>query len=87
VGIENVSTKENIQIIPNPNNGIFNLKFAENISSLDISISNISGKVVYKSCSKNINDLQIDLSGKSAGIYFVRLIFDNKVQTEKLIIK
>jgi hypothetical protein len=73
--------------MPNPNNGQFNLKFDRMIPSIDITISDITGKVVYQKNAKNTATMQIDLSEKSSGIYFIRMMFEDKVQTQKLIIK
>ncbi len=87
VGIQTISSNEAVHIMPNPNNGQFNLKFDRMIPSIDITISDITGKVVYQKNAKNTATMQIDLSEKSSGIYFIRMMFEDKVQTQKLIIK
>ncbi|MCF6366561.1 MAG: T9SS type A sorting domain-containing protein [Bacteroidales bacterium] len=82
VGIENL-TENNIKLYPNPTTGILNVNSDE---PLLITIFDISGKQIY--ASKQPNRLfEIDLSNNSKGLYFINIIKNNKVLTEKIILK
>ncbi|MDB9775224.1 GEVED domain-containing protein [Vicingaceae bacterium] len=90
VGINDV-VKNNaiISFYPNPNDGQFKLQI-ENVTALNstIEVVNINGQIVY---SENLNingSLSKDINlNVERGLYFVRLINDNGVKVEKLIIK
>jgi hypothetical protein len=74
------SIKENeevvsISIYPNPNNGKFQLKLI-NQKSVTLEITDILGNTILKSEIKN-ETTDVDLSGQSNGIYFVKT-FDSK---------
>lgn len=68
----NVDLSNKITIYPNPSNGIYNFKFANEYKLTDytIEIRNITGKIQDISPS----DSQVDLSSLPKGIYFIRLV-------------
>jgi len=82
VGISDI-VEAGISISPNPSNGIFKI---ETKSNFDVSISDISGKVV-KQLTINSHIQTIDLSNQSSGIYFVKFTNDTTVKTAKIIIE
>jgi len=71
-----------VSIYPNPTNGIINLTGF--FQPVWLKISDITGKTIFTS---DYFPSQIDLSGQSKGIYFVKIISENKVYTQKLIIQ
>jgi len=75
---QGVSVAENIKatIYPNPNNGSFILSYdLQKETTIDVFVTDISGKLVYKIGLDELNNLQtIDLSNVQNGIYFVQLI-------------
>jgi hypothetical protein len=83
-GITQIQQNQKIQIIPNPNNGQFNIKLL-NYTSIDkISIIDCIGREVFSfSPQAQINN--IDLSQLSIGIYYLRNTGDE--QTIKIIIQ
>jgi len=75
------------QIFPNPSkDGIFQI---ENISinKTEISIYDVNSKLLYKTYISGKEIKQIDLSDKTKGVYFVRLLNEKLDSTEKLIIE
>lgn len=82
VGIEALES-ENIKIFPNPTNSIFKVVSEEPVF---IQLFDISGKQIFSSNKSNTN-FEIDLSNKSKGLYFINIIKNNKVFTEKIILK
>lgn len=64
-------TRNEISIYPNPSNGIFNLDCGE-FSSGEIVITDVMGKIVYRSTIINVHS-QIELKGNASGIYFYQI--------------
>jgi len=71
VGIEEQNT-ESIAIYPNPTTGIFNISFGKVNSEVVYTISSLEGKIV-KTGKTSLNNLSIDLSKESKGVYFIRV--------------
>ena len=76
--------KSTIDVYPNPSDDIINIKI-ENINNPTVEIYNISGKLVF---SKELNSKfeKIDISGLSAGLYFMKVRQENNARVEKLIV-
>jgi hypothetical protein len=77
---------ENIAIYPNPTEGIFNVSVGE-ITPKTILVYDLIGKIV---CTKtefqnNQSTISLDLSNASNGIYFVKIISENKNVTRRII--
>ncbi len=81
----------NMNVIPNPNNGVFELNIQNNEADTDakLIIFNVMGQNVY---SQNIalqtgESVQaIRLDNISNGVYFVRLLFNNNVLESKIVV-
>ena len=83
----NITEKDkiNFDIIPNPNNGVFNIIFEKTMNGLSkINIYDIGGKIIYN---KDItsNDNKINLSNIEKGIYLIT-VENNLHKTVKRII-
>ena len=72
-------------IYPNPSNGVFNIITTSNSNS-EITISDVSGKVVYNN-NTNLNNVSVDLSEINKGIYIVKVTNETGVKVERIIIK
>ena len=73
------NTIENqIQISPNPNNGIFSIILPNIIIETQIEIYNTLGERIY-STQINTDKFEMDLSNKPKGIYFYHLQNDKKI--------
>ena len=69
------NSSETIIVNPNPNNGQFLLK---NIDAYDlIEIYDLTGRLIFQTISNNIYE-SVDLTGKSKGVYFYRVIAEKK---------
>ena len=78
-----------IKLYPNPTDGQVNL-LSENISDkLEIYIYSESGRCVfvrqYTPVGNKISE-KLDLSGYPPGIYFIKVLYDNQIRTNKLIL-
>lgn len=76
-------------IFPNPAKDVVYLKFDRTqIDQLNIFIYNIQGKLVLNSAEAVHNDkMELDISGLTAGIYFITAKNDKHIWNQKLIVK
>ena len=77
---------ESIGIYPNPTKGIFNVSMGTLIPKT-ILVYDLIGKIV---CSKsefqnNQSSILLDLSNVSTGVYFVKIVSENKTVTKRII--
>ena len=78
-----VSTENKLSIYPNPARGVINLTLTGDASKVtSVEIVDLTGKLVYSS--KHYQPI-INLSNKSAGIYFVRVHLNSKITTTKVV--
>ncbi|OFX48111.1 MAG: hypothetical protein A2X13_03005 [Bacteroidetes bacterium GWC2_33_15] len=88
--VNELSLNNNINIYPNPSNGIFIISIEiDNISYGSIDIYNSTGSKVYIKNLQNNTDFvhTIDLSTMPKGMYFVKIIVNEKSFTNELIIE
>ncbi|MCK4663839.1 MAG: T9SS type A sorting domain-containing protein [Bacteroidales bacterium] len=83
VSITDVSPIEFSNIYPNPSSGIFNIVI-NNQENTIIEIINISGQIIKKVQGTHIFNL--NLSYLKKGIYFVKILNNNKFEVKKIII-
>jgi hypothetical protein len=76
--------KEPFKIFPNPSEGIFTLELNEDFEQTDVIVVDVLGKTVF-SGKKLQASTQIDLSDYPAGMYFIKLVKDDRCKTEKII--
>lgn len=72
-----------ITISPNPNNGIFNIALPTVKDEIQVSIYNLSGQQIKNITLKDKGI--IDISKQPNGVYFVKVIHQHKVITQKII--
>lgn len=75
-----------LQIFPNPTNGIITVRKGTNNIS-DVWITDLLGKVIYKN--KNIvgSEFEIDISGQTKGVYLLHINTDQGNQTKKILLQ
>ena len=81
-----------LEVFPNPSKGLFNLTVKGLIKNdFELCIVNLQGQKIYCEKIKNINSLiykkQLDLSTYPKGVYFIKLINDDFVKVDKIIIQ
>lgn len=82
--VVNLSNSEyDIEIYPNPGNGVIFIQNNEIQEFNSINVYTIDGKLIY---SERENYAKIDLSKQNSGIYIIKLHFDNFVITEKYLL-
>ena len=81
----------NMNVIPNPNNGVFELSIQNNEANTEatLTIFNVMGQNVYTqniSVETGESAQAIRLDNISNGVYFVRLIVNNQVLERKIVV-
>jgi len=85
------ASNSGLKLFPNPSEGVSQLKYhSTELGSLNIVVSDLAGREIYRN---EINDFEgnynevLDLTGESAGIYFINVIQGDQIHTEKLVIQ
>jgi hypothetical protein len=75
-----------VSINPNPSSDIFTIKIGD-IQPKSIEMTDVSGKIIYskKAFDNSGNNIQIDLSHATKGVYFLKLATDKKSVVKKII--
>jgi hypothetical protein len=76
-----------INIFPNPTSGMLNVEFQEQFGTLDITVSDLAGRIVYNKVLAKSDNISIDLGHLSKGIYIVKLSVDKQDLVFRLIIE
>ena len=88
VGVEQIDNITALDLAPNPTNGtsILNVSFSELVDAR-VRVVNMVGQQLLEQRSNNIREAsyEIDLNAHPAGLYFVQIIVDNQIHTEKLV--
>lgn len=72
-----------LKIYPNPSNGVFNI--CGNVSKVSIQVFNSFGMIILNN--ETMLPEKIDLSGRPAGMYFIRIVSDKGCWFNKLIVE
>jgi uncharacterized repeat protein (TIGR03803 family) len=85
-GFNNLDNNNIFEIFPNPNNGKFNILFANNkqFQETNFNIYNLVGEKIYSSTIKDKNKINIDISSAKKGVYIMKLIEDNNIYVKKI---
>lgn len=84
VGIGEEPSEAFFNMSPNPSFGY--IKVAHNYSNANLTIIDMSGKIVFQNANY-INNAQIELTSLNKGIYLVQLQSETFIKTKKLMIK
>jgi hypothetical protein len=82
------SNKQNLLIVPNPNNGNFKIiAYESKMQNSIISIYDMRGKIIYTSQVKSQNILNFNFSELGNGIYSITLSDGESIKTARLLIE
>ena len=87
-GIHENSNTMNLNVLPNPTSGLFEMDFESSLQDISIFILDVSGRIVYKQTAVKFEGSykkQIDLSLFDKGIYFIKVQGDKTHSVKKLI--
>ena len=79
---------DKILAIPNPNTGIFNIAFDKQSveSQINVFVYTVDGKFIRKFNFSNQDQIKLDLSDLSEGLYTIRLEIDKQCYFTKAVI-
>lgn len=94
IGIAEIEGLSNVSILPNPNNGQFELVlWADKSMDLDVTIFDLNGKKIGDIFNQSINKGKVNISvdeskiNLSSGVYFVNIQSDSGVFNQRIIIQ
>ena len=85
VGIPQVYRQSIFTVYPNPTSNLLTINLKESNSSAQLSMLDISGREVYSRTGLRESNV-IDINSFSEGIYFVRVVMDGEVYSERVTI-
>jgi hypothetical protein len=85
--VSNLAANDFFRVYPNPTTGIFTLELAASKGNqiVDVFISDMMGKTVFKERVSEIGNWKFSLSDKPAGVYIVQVVSGDRVGTAKVI--
>lgn len=85
-GTKDIS-KEGIKVFPNPSdNGVFHVSHINAANnSVMISVKDITGKSVYNETLSNTEQADVDMQGKSKGVYIMEISTGKNIETIRLL--
>lgn len=86
-GINNLLSTAELSVYPNPSNGLFTISNSINTDKLDVSITNALGQIIVSESAINTNQITVDLSKYSKGIYYAKVSTTEGTQLFKLILE
>lgn len=87
--VKPIMTDLNVNIYPNPSNGMFNMTMLSEAATLDMAVMNIQGQVVYTETLNGVSygsSKQLNLNHLAPGMYHLRIYDGTSVLNKKLII-
>jgi hypothetical protein len=82
---QNIEVSKITAIYPNPTTGIFSIIFSSDLKDATIQIIDLTGKIIQQRKITNTTRETFDISGSPAGTYFLRVVFNGKLITQKII--
>ncbi len=86
-GIENSNELNQIDLFPNPTNGILNIHSEDQNIEFLIQVSDLQGREVFNAESILTNNNRIDLSGLPSGMYLVKLTNKGKSYSKTIVLE
>lgn len=84
-GIQNVKTGVMAKIYPNPSTGLSNIDIPG--ATADVTVTDITGKVVYQAALVKNGTFNINLGGKTPGLYYIRMENSTGQYTGKVLLQ
>ena len=77
-------TMEKFEIYPNPTINELNFEFPQNIQSANVQVYNVLGKQILQKTLKKTYP-KLNTSSWASGMYVVKIVTDNAVQTKRVV--
>ncbi|MDF1675985.1 MAG: SBBP repeat-containing protein [Vicingaceae bacterium] len=85
VGINEHDISEQINVYPNPTDGIVNIDLGKHYSEISINLNDIVGKNIINKTLQNMTLFDIDIQNLPKGVYFMHLLVDDKSAVVKIV--
>lgn len=86
--VENALDMATVRVYPNPSKGLFNLEVSGVDQSVNVTVENLQGQVVFESViNGNGSTKELDIQNQSAGIYMLHLTTEQGRVVRKLIVQ
>lgn len=77
-----------ISIQPNPSNGLFNIEIPALDENISLEVMNMSGQIIHSEViGQNATGIQIDLSSKTKGVFFVKFTATQQTIIHKVVVQ
>ena len=88
-GIDQNTRDNSLVVYPNPSSGIFYLITKGMTGTLDVTVMNTLGQVVYTKqfINSNLSREEIDLTGQSEGLYFLRVENNSHAIVKRIVLR
>lgn len=86
-GVQEDDLQDAVSVFPNPCSGRFTLENTSGAKINRLVIYGLTGNIVLDMEQEDISNTQIDITGQSPGIYFLRVMSEDKVLTSKIIVE
>jgi len=92
VEVENITETSGTQILvyPNPNKGKFTLEInTDNETDIQVELYNLNGQLLYNKTDRiyGLSSETIDISDFAKGVYIIKVVANDEIKIEKLIVK
>jgi len=84
-GVETHVAENAVSVFPNPASNDLSVSFQTTLISATIKVFNVSGEIVKEERNLSGNDVSLDISGISKGVYFVEIANGNNITHTKFI--
>jgi alpha-tubulin suppressor-like RCC1 family protein len=85
-GITEPKQENGFQIYPNPTTGQFTIALGSNNNKVDMTITDITGKVIYTTISTDTQKVEVNTEDFATGIYIVQIQAAGFIGTKKLVV-
>ncbi|MES2566150.1 MAG: M43 family zinc metalloprotease [Bacteroidota bacterium] len=72
-GLNNLLSTNDITLFPNPSKGMFTITNTSSTDKFEVIITNTLGQMVIQESAENVNQMSLDLSKHSKGIYYAKV--------------
>ena len=76
-----------VKLFPNPANNIVNLELSEQYQNVNIEVTSLSGQLVFQNIFASSENIQLNVAEFETGVYFVKIVTENKTGLKKLVIQ
>ncbi len=81
------SSSQNVSVLPNPASDQLFIAGLDKTTHTSIQLINANGHTVYKVQSKHASSLNIPISHFHAGLYYLKILNENGIETKKIVVR